>query len=224
MFLIVDTETSGMPRFDCAADDPRQPHIIQLGALLCEGPDLRIVAQLDHLIAPKGFTEIEEGAYAVHGITFDKLVDEGVDMTLALASLDAMWEQATTYIGYSARFDLTLLRGARRRCGQPDRFDSLPVFEVMAAARPHAKAVDKNGKSKAPKLTEAVKALCGREHTAAHGALDDCLATRDVVLALMQLGVQPVGVAGVEASKKGPATKPAPAMVPMTASDEEGVF
>ena len=35
---------------------------------------------------------------------------------------------------------------------------------------------------------------------------------------------QPVGVAGVEASKKGPAAKPVPTMVPMTASDEEGVF
>ena len=34
--LFYDTETTGLPLYDQPSDDPRQPHIVQVGAILVD--------------------------------------------------------------------------------------------------------------------------------------------------------------------------------------------
>lgn len=51
MILAFDSETSGMPDFNKQAEDPSQPHIVQLGAILFDS-NRRVVSELNLLVRP----------------------------------------------------------------------------------------------------------------------------------------------------------------------------
>ena len=83
MDLFFDTETTGFPNKKSPLDDPSQPHLVQLGAVLCDGRVVR--AQLDLIVNPG--VPIPEKATAVHGITDEMAAKCGVDPPDSLADL-----------------------------------------------------------------------------------------------------------------------------------------
>ena len=48
--LFYDTETTGLPLYDQPSDDPRQPHIVQLGAILVDLDARKEIACLDLIV------------------------------------------------------------------------------------------------------------------------------------------------------------------------------
>ena len=189
--VFFDTETQGIPRWDLPADHESQPHIVDLGAILCDETGTEL-DRFESIVRPDGWT-VPEGAAKVHGITTEIALAQGRPIIEVLDGFDALLARAGLLVAFNIKFDDKLLRGARRRNGRPDGFGTIPVFCCMRGAEPLCK-IERTakmkkagfgaGKFKTPKLSEAVKILLGREHEGAHRAMADTLATKDLYFAM----------------------------------------
>ena len=202
MFLFLDTETTGLPDFRKPADDPGQPRIASIAMLLCEPVDCRIVAVHHQLVRPAGWTVSAE-AEAVHGLSTAMLQRYGADLRFALGWFTLNTEATRpTIVGHSIAFDLKMLRGELRRAGMPDLYDAAPTYCTMHKSRPLLRDLKKT-----PKLTEALRILCGHTLADAHDVLADTMGARQLFIELRRRGAGPAAAA--EAPAPAPAAAPA---------------
>jgi DNA polymerase-3 subunit epsilon len=194
--LFYDTETSGMPLFHEPSEDPRQPHIVQLGASLVDIDKRSIISTLDVIIEPAGW-EIPEEVAAVHGITTEHAQAVGVPEHLALQMLLAMWYRAELRVGHNETFDARMVRIGLKRHQHPtfidpDVWKAAPAYctatrstkicnlppspKMIAAGRRNAKT---------PNLAEAYEFFTGRKLEGAHNALVDVDACMAVYFAII---------------------------------------
>lgn len=189
--LVFDTETSGLPLFHEPSEDPRQPHIVQLGARLVDLDTRKAIATIDLIIKPDGWT-IPADVAAVHGITTEHALDVGVPESLALQMLLAMWERCDLRVAHNETFDQRIVRIGLKRAtiaplmGRSDAWKEgaaectarmstpicnlPPTAKMIAARRNHAKT---------PNLAEAFEFFTGNKLEGAHSALvdvDACIA------------------------------------------------
>lgn len=184
--LFYDTETSGLPLFNEPREDPRQPHIVQLAALLIDPASRQVLSTLDVIVRPDGW-EIPEDVAAVHGITTEKAAALGVPESLAIELLLAMHEKAELRVAHNETFDARILRIGIKRFFPDDIDDQLadawkaaparctqrlstpilqlpPTDRMRAAGRTHYKSAN---------LGEAYRYFFGEEFEGAHSALAD---------------------------------------------------
>jgi len=105
MYLIIDCETTGLPRNWKApiSDLENWPRVIQLAWSLFDkaGQQLESTA---HLVRPDGFT-IPEDAQRIHGISTERALAEGKQLSVALQELSAAVEKSEIIIAHNVRFD-----------------------------------------------------------------------------------------------------------------------
>ncbi len=201
--LFYDTETQGLPLFSEPSEDPRQPHIVQLAALLMCLDTRREIASMDVIVRPEGWTIPDEVA-ALHGITTEHAMDVGVTEDTALEMLMALWgadrPEQRHLIAHNESFDRRIVRiGLKRHFDpmDPNRMPSLsdmwkaaraectqqlstpilklpPTEKMMAAGRMHHKSAN---------LGEAYRHFTGCELVGAHSAMVDVRACATVYFA-----------------------------------------
>ena len=71
-----DTETTGLPQFKLPSDDPSQPHLVDVAALLYD-EDATLIDSFEAIIRPDGWVIPDEVA-AIHGITTEMAMDLGI--------------------------------------------------------------------------------------------------------------------------------------------------
>lgn len=125
--MFYDTETTGLPLFSEPSEDPRQPHIVQLGASLVDLDTRVVLSSLDVIVAPNGW-EIPAEVSAIHGITTELALDVGVPEHQAVDMLISMWRQAGVRIGHNEQFDARIVRIALMR-----HFTSVDAAEPLLA-------------------------------------------------------------------------------------------
>lgn len=186
--LAYDTETSGLPLFSEPSEDPRQPHIVQLGARLVNLDERKVIATLDVIIKPEGWTIPDEVA-AVHGITTERALAMGVPESLAVELLLELVKQAEVRIAHNETFDARIVRIACKRFFDDATADKWKEGAAECTARlatpicklpPTAKMVAaKRNHPKTPNLGEAYEFFTGKKLEGAHNALvdvDACMA------------------------------------------------
>lgn len=196
-----DTETTGLPLFHEPSEDPRQPHIVQLGACLVDLDTRATLATLDVIVKPEGWTIPDEVA-AIHGITTERALSVGVPEALAVELLLEM-TKGRLRIAHNESFDARIVRIACKRhfeevvaeewkAGQASCTATLstpilklpPTPKMVAAGRRHPKT---------PNLGEAFRHFTRRELEGAHSALVDVHACMAVWFAIEdQRQLQPV--------------------------------
>lgn len=197
--LVWDTETTGIPLWNLPADDPSQPRMIQIAAVLY-GADRRVERELVSLVKPEGWQMDDALAEKLgNGLVHARLEAEGRPVLELLTEFQEMHDAADMLVAYGARFDLKILRGELRRAGFPDRYGEKPYFCPMPActklckiAPTHAMLASGRKTNKTPKLGEAISIILGRELENAHDALADCRATADLFFHLCDNGHGPV--------------------------------
>ncbi len=203
MYLPFDTETTGVPKFDLPVDHPQQPHILQLGMILCD-ENGREVQVHKVPIKPEGF-EVDERlvgddgkktAFAVNGLSNAFLNRYGVPLKEALGLFRSLEEKAELKIAHSYRFDGFLLKTAHARAGVEPLFPAINKYCTMKAI------ADIRG-SKWPKLVDIYKELTGKEPIDAHDALADVRMCKDVFFWIKANGLYR------EQPRVGPATEAA---------------
>lgn len=194
-----DTETSGLPKFGMPSEHPDQPHIVQLAAALVDMHSREIVASLDLIVRPDGWTIPNEVA-AVHGITTEHAVAVGVPESLALSMFLELW-RGRTRIAHNEQFDARIVRIAQHRAGELEAdleawkngaaectarlatpiVKAPPTAKMLAAGRTHYKSAN---------LGEAVQFFTGKPLENAHSAMADVLGCMAVYFAIQDLQLE----------------------------------
>jgi len=180
LIFIFDTETTGLPVWKEPSDSESQPHLVQLGAVLANADTQQIIASIDVIIKPDGWTIPDEVA-AIHGITTEKALAVGIPEKLALEMFLAMRGEADR-VAYNKTFDQRIIRIAAKRYLDEVAQDKWAIKEDHhCAMRMDQSCV--GGKQR--KLIEAYKHHTGKDLENAHSAMADTLACMEVYFSVI---------------------------------------
>lgn len=202
--LIYDTETTGLPDWKNPSEGETQPHIVEICGLLCSDTG-ELIDSYHTLIKPDGWT-IPEDMTAIHGITNDRALAEGVPEAEAVAGFLSLHSRADLRVAHNESFDARILRIAIKRYGAGDTQESrdalADTFKDGAAyctcnkAKPIMKlpateAMRRSGKGhwfKPPNMQEAHQHFLGEAFDGAHSARADAEACGRVYFAMQKAG------------------------------------
>ena len=190
IFLGYDSETTGLPLWNDPSEHPDQPHLVQLAAILVDEDTRAHLGQMDVIIKPDGWI-IPDDVAAIHGITTERAMDEGIPEKDAFEQFIELWKRCEYRMGYNESFDARIIRIATMRYSVADIIDAwkeAPSKCAMKLAKPICKIpappkARRWGPYKNPTLGEAYKHLTGMDLADAHSALADTMAAIDVYFA-----------------------------------------
>ena len=182
--LFYDSETTGKLDFKRPAEDPSQPHIVQLGAILCDD-SRRVVAEINLLVRPDGWV-IPAEAIAIHGITQDMAERYGVGLAAVMRLFLDLCAHADVLVAHNVSFDEKMVRRELHHLNLPvtaEEFRQRPSFCTMKSTTDICKLPGPYG-YKWPKMTEAYAHFFGNVFDGAHDAIADVRACRGVYYAM----------------------------------------
>ena len=187
-YIFFDTETTGVPRNYKAptTDTDNWPRLVQLGWILMDDGGNKL-AQHDYIIRPDGF-EIPADAARVHGITTEKALEEGHDLTEVIDEFMADFDKATFIVGHNISFDQNIVGAELVRLHRPDVMTSKRTYCTMQAGTNFCKIPGKYG-YKWPKLMELYVKLFGHDFEGAHNAMSDIDATQECFWEMRKRGL-----------------------------------
>ncbi|MBM3433316.1 MAG: DNA polymerase III subunit alpha [Bacteroidetes bacterium] len=199
MYLVFDTETTGLPRDWNAplSDVDNWPRVVQVAWQLHD-PDGALIEARDFLIKPEGFN-IPFGAEEIHGISTELARTEGVSAPDALAAFQSALDRTQFMVGHNLKFDLNALGAEYVRLGWDESWITKPVLDTMTPQTAALVGIPGRSGFKPAKLGELHAKLFGQEFSEAHNATADVEATARCFWELVrirhwqpaQLGVQP---------------------------------
>jgi DNA polymerase-3 subunit alpha len=190
MFLIFDTETTGLPKNYKAplTDFDNWPRMVQIAWQLHSETGELIEAK-SYIIKPEGFT-IPYAAEKVHGITTEKALAEGKDLEWVLQEFNKSLEQTHYLAGHNVQFDISIVGAEFLRKQIETNFLSLPTIDTMEDSTEYcALPGGKGGKYKWPNLAELHQKLFAEGFNEAHNAAGDVAATARCFLELLRLEI-----------------------------------
>jgi DNA polymerase-3 subunit alpha len=179
MFLIYDTETTGLPR-DWKApltDSDNWPRLVQLAWQLHDA-DGSLISRGNHIVRPDGFT-IPFTSAKIHGITTERAQKDGVPLADALAAFNQDLSRASYVMGHNIEFDVNIVGAEYHRLEeQIEKLTDKPVIDSKNEATDYcAIPGGRGGQFKWPTLTELHQKLFGEGFGEAHDAAYDVDAT-----------------------------------------------
>ncbi|NJB71085.1 DNA polymerase-3 subunit alpha [Saonia flava] len=201
MYLIFDTETTGLPkRWDAPiTDTDNWPRCIQIAWQLHDAMG-NLVDHQDYLVQPEGFN-IPYDAEKIHGISTELAQKEGVPIAEVLAKFNEALSKTKFVVGQNVGFDLNIMGAEFHRFQVENSLQELPVLDTCTEHTAQLCQIPggRGGKFKLPTLTELHQFLFGEPFGEAHNATADVEATTRCFLELVrkkqytieQLGVQP---------------------------------
>lgn len=187
MFLIFDTETTGLPKRDNApiSEVDNWPRVIQIAWQLHDDTG-DLIEYFNFLIKPEGF-EIPYSAEKVHGISTDKALNHGVTLREGLNRFNESLSKASYIIGHNIKFDINAL-GAEfiRAAIETEFFDKKEVCTMWSSTDYMKLPGGRGGKFKPPKLMELYEYLFEEQFKEAHNAAADVEATARIFFELLR--------------------------------------
>lgn len=188
MYLIFDTETTGIPRNKTAplTDFENWPRLVQIAWQLHDF-DGKLLTQQNHLVKPDGF-DIPFKAEQVHGISTARAVKEGRDLLEVLNIFLRDLEKTKQLVGHNIEFDINIIGAEMLRQNlAPENFLQLPRVDTGIASIEFCQlAGGIGGKLKMPRLEELYQKLFGQGFGDAHDASYDVDATAKSFFGLMK--------------------------------------
>lgn len=175
--LFYDFETTGLPLYGEPSEDPRQPHIVQLGVKVMDMITRQPLQAVDVIVRPNGW-EIPKEASDVHGITTEMAYDMGIPEEAVAEILLELWrpERPRLRVAYNESFDARIMRIALKRHFDDAIADAWKEGRAECAMR-MANPILKKGRYS--KLVDAYEFFTGRKLEGAHSAMadvDGCMA------------------------------------------------
>ncbi|WP_299114573.1 DNA polymerase III subunit alpha [uncultured Winogradskyella sp.] len=201
MYLIFDTETTGLPkRWDAPiTDTDNWPRAIQIAWQLHDTMGNCIEHQ-DYLIQPEGFN-IPYDAEKIHGISTELAQEQGVPLAEVLEKFNIALSKTKFVVGQNVKFDLNIMGAEFVREDVANPLQELPVLDTCTEHTASLCQIPggRGGKFKLPTLTELHQYLFNQPFAEAHNATADVEATTRCFLELIrkeqytveQLDVQP---------------------------------
>ena len=188
MYLIFDSETTGLPRNWKApiSDLANWPRVIQIAWSLFdkEGQPLETAT---HLVQPEGFT-IPEDVQHIHGITTERALAEGRKLFTVLQEFTAAVERSETVIGHNVKFDESVLSAEYLRLRLKPPFSGKKRICTMMQSTELCHIQGPYG-YKWPTLSQLHKELFQSGYSEAHDAGADVAACAKCFFELKRRGV-----------------------------------
>jgi len=189
MYLIFDTETTGLPkRWDAPfTDTDNWPRCIQIAWQLHDAMG-NVLEHQDFLIQPEGFN-IPYDAEQIHGISTELASQKGVPLATVLTAFNIAMAKTTFIVGQNVGFDLNIMGAEFHRLAVENPLQELPVLDTCTEHTAKLCQIPggRGGKFKLPTLTELHQHLFGKPFGEAHNATADVEATTRCFLELVRL-------------------------------------
>ena len=189
MFLIFDTETTGLPKNWSApiTDSDNWPRCIQLAWQLHDANGA-LVEHKDFIIKPDGF-DIPYESEQIHGISTALAQDQGVSLATVFDNFLAALAKAQYVVGHNVGFDVNVVGAELHRMQRDTLLTQLAVLDTCTE---HTATLcqlpgGRGGKFKLPTLSELYRHVFGEHFQEAHNATADVAATARVFLELIRL-------------------------------------
>ena len=201
MYLIFDTETTGLPKNWNApiTDSDNWPRAIQIAWQLHDAMG-NVIEHQDYLIKPEGF-DIPYDAERIHGISTELATRDGISLQEVLEKFNIALSKTKYVVGQNVGFDVNIMGAEFHRQSLPNDLQELPVLDTCTETTAQLCQIPggRGGKFKLPTLTELHKYLFGEAFGEAHNATADVEATtrcffeliRTRVFTQEELDVQP---------------------------------
>jgi len=203
MFLIFDTETTGLPKdFSAPISNVQNwPRCIQLAWQLHNSLG-ELIETKNYIIKPDGFT-IPYNSQKIHGISTERAMEEGWPIDLVLEDFSKALSQTNFFVGHNILFDLNIIFSEYFRLNdvyniekksnfhtvQKDNFIWRTLDTMTEKTAQYCKIMGgRSGKFKYPKLTELYIKLFGNAFEEAHNASADVAATARCFFELLRIG------------------------------------
>ncbi|MGA1776166.1 MAG: DNA polymerase III subunit alpha [Flavobacteriaceae bacterium] len=205
MYLIFDTETTGLPkRWDAPLSDSENwPRCIQIAWQIHDASG-ELIAHQDYLIQPTGFT-IPFDSEQVHGISTALAEEQGVSLSEVLEDFQAAIKGVAFVVGHNISFDRNIMGAEFLRQGLEDPLEGKSVIDTCTeeTATLCKLAGGRGGKFKLPTLGELYVHLFQEQFEEAHNATADVEATARAFFELLRKNeIHPKGFQNQEEQTK----------------------
>lgn len=180
MFLIFDTETTGLPRSYKApiSDSQNWPRIVQIAWQL-HSKEGELIEQYECLIQPDGF-DIPFDSERIHGISTALAQKEGLSLNKVIDTFENALAKAQFVVGQNVDFDIKVVAAELYRLGRStELLIDKPVLDTCTETTAALCQLPggRGGRFKLPTLTELHHHLFSRPFEEAHNASADVSAT-----------------------------------------------
>ena len=179
MYLIFDTETTGLPKKWAApiSDTDNWPRCIQIAWQLHDEMG-NLVEHHDYLVQPDGFN-IPYDAERIHGISTELAQEQGIQLSAMLEKFNIALSKAKYIVGQNVGFDINIIGCEFYREGMDSPMSQMPILDTCTEVTAALLKLPggRGGKFKLPTLTELHQYLFNEPFAEAHNATADVEAT-----------------------------------------------
>ncbi|MBP6001365.1 MAG: DNA polymerase III subunit alpha [Flavobacterium sp.] len=188
MYLIFDTETTGLPRSWSApiTDTDNWPRCIQIAWQLHDDMG-NLIEHQDFLVKPEGFN-IPYDAERIHGISTELAIEQGILLSEVLEKFNIALSKTKFIVGQNVGFDVNIMGCEFHRTGIGTDLSKMPVLDTCTEVTASLLKLPggRGGKFKLPTLTELHQYLFNQPFAEAHNATADVEATTRCFLELIK--------------------------------------
>jgi DNA polymerase-3 subunit alpha len=200
MYLIFDTETTGLPKNKTAplTDFDNWPRVVQIAWQLHDHAG-KLLSNDNLIVKPDGFT-IPFNAEKVHGISTQRALDEGLPLDEVLDRFTEDLNKADLIIGHNIiDFDVKVVGSEYLRIGKENVLSTKEALDTQLASTDYcAIPGGRGGQYKWPTLLELHTKLFGQDFGDAHDAAYDVAANAKCFFGLLkEKVVKPVDMTAV---------------------------
>ncbi len=202
MYLIFDTETTGLPRSWSApiTDTDNWPRCIQIAWQLHDEMG-NLIEHQDYLVKPEGFN-IPYDAERIHGISTELAQEQGIALQEVLEKFNIALSKTKFIVGQNVGFDVNIMGCEFHRANIGSDMVKMPVLDTCTEVTASLLKLPggRGGRFKLPTLTELHQYLFKIPFSEAHNATADVEATTRCFLELIKREVFTKEELDVEAS------------------------
>jgi len=170
--------TTGMIQYSLRSDNPLQPHIVELAAVLYDTEKQEVIQTVEALVKPDGWY-IETGAEHVHGISEARALAEGISEQMALDLFLDLYGKCDLRVAHSISFDNRIIRCALKRY-KPDLIpDEIWKDKNLSFCTMHGVKDSMKGISRRP-LSVVYEFFTGQMLQVEHTTMRDALAALEI--------------------------------------------
>ena len=188
MYLIFDTETTGLPKKWNAplTDSENWPRCIQIAWQIHDAAGA-VISHEDYLIQPDGYT-IPFDSEQIHGISTALAEAQGVPLDEVLEKFHKALDEVDYVVGHNVSFDRNIMGAEYLRSGLEDVLENKAVIDTCTEETAQLCQLPggRGGKFKLPTLSELYRFLFQESFMEAHNATADVEATSRAFLELLR--------------------------------------
>lgn len=169
MFLVFDTETTGLPKNynSPVSDSDNWPRLVQIAWQLHDETGA-LISSNNFIVRPEGF-DIPFNSAKIHGISTEYAKEHGLPLEEVLSLFEKVLSKTKIVVGQNIEFDLNIIGAEHYRLGMSSPLLQLPTIDTKEDGTEFcAIPGGKGGKYKWPTLTELHQKLFGEGFDAAH--------------------------------------------------------